>query len=49
MSKERRKQLDHERYLRQRDERIQKQREYYASHSELCRERVNRCRQGKRI
>lgn len=29
-----RKQADHERYLRQRDERLKKQREYYATHRE---------------
>jgi hypothetical protein len=35
-----RKERDHERYLRQRDERLKRQREYYATHREQCRESV---------
>lgn len=31
---ERRRQRDHERYLRQRDERLEKQRAYYRAHRE---------------
>ena len=42
-----RKELDHERYMRQRDERLKRQREYYATHREQCLESVNRCRNRK--
>ena len=33
----RRKQLDHDRYMRNQEERKKKQREYYATHREQCR------------
>ena len=39
-----RKERDHERYMRQRDERLKRQREYYATHREQCRESVRKCR-----
>ena len=39
----RRQQLDHERYLRQREERLRKQREYYKANRERCRESVRKC------
>lgn len=32
----RRSQLDHERYMRNREERLQKQRDYYRNNTELC-------------
>lgn len=35
-SKTRRKALDHERYMRNRDERIAKQRAYYRQHRDRC-------------
>lgn len=35
-AKQRRKQLDHERYMRNREERLRYQREYYAAHREQC-------------
>lgn len=34
MANERRKLLDHERYIKHREERLQKQREYYQAHKE---------------
>lgn len=34
-SESRRSQLDHERYLRERDRRLKKQKEYYQAHKEL--------------
>ena len=36
----RRKRLDHERYMRNREERKKKQREYYAAHREKCKKAV---------
>lgn len=39
-AKARRKLLDHERYMRNREERKAKQREYYAIHREQCKEAV---------
>lgn len=42
MNYERRKQLDHERYLRQRDERLERQRAYYRENREKCREAVKK-------
>ena len=44
MNKERQRQLDHERYLREREERLRKQRAYYQEHREQCRESVRKCR-----
>ena len=38
-SKERRKRLDHERYLREREERLAKQRSYYQANKEEIREK----------
>lgn len=43
-----RKERDHERYMQQREERLQRQRAYYAAHREQCREAVKRSRE-KRI
>lgn len=42
-----RKERDHERYLRQRDERLKRQREYYATHREQCRESVRKSQQQR--
>ncbi len=47
-SKSRRSQLDHERYMRNREERLQKQRDYYRDNTELCKASVKRC-QKKRV
>ena len=43
-----RQERDHLRYMRHHDERLKKQREYYAAHREQCREAVKRSRE-KRI
>ena len=43
-----RKERDHERYMQQREQRLQRQREYYATHREQCRAAVKRSRE-KRI
>lgn len=43
-----RKERDHERYMQQREERLQRQRAYYADHREQCRAAVKRSRE-KRI
>lgn len=43
-SRERRRMLDHERYLRQRDERLAKQRAYYREHRD---EILSKKREGK--
>lgn len=42
-----RKERDHERYMRQRDERLKRQREYYATHREQCRESVRKSQQQR--
>ena len=47
-SESRRSQLDHERYMRNREERLQKQRDYYRDNTELCKVSVKRC-QKKRV
>lgn len=47
-SESRRSQLDHERYMRNREERLQKQRYYYRDNTELCKASVKRC-QKKRV
>ena len=47
-AKERRKRLDHERYMRHREERKAKQRAYYAAHREQCIQSVRESRR-KRI
>lgn len=39
-SESRRRQLDHERYMRNREERLQKQRDYYRDNTELCKASV---------
>lgn len=47
-SESRRSQLDHERYMRNREARLQKQRDYYRNNTELCKASVKRCKK-KRI
>lgn len=42
-----RKERDHERYLLQRDERLKRQREYYATHKEKCRESVKKSKRKR--
>ena len=43
----RRSQLDNERYMRNRDERLQKQRDYYRDNTELCKASVKRCKKKR--
>lgn len=42
-----RSQLDHERYMRNREERLQKQRDYYRNNTELCKASVKRCKKKR--
>ncbi len=46
-SESRRSQLDHERYIRNRKERLQKQREYYRNNTELCKASVKLCKKKR--
>ena len=46
-SESRRSQLDHERYMRNREERLQKQRDYYRNNTELCKDSVKRCKKKR--
>lgn len=39
--------LDHERYMRNREERLQKQRDYYRNNTERCKASVNRCKKKR--
>lgn len=43
----RRRQLDHERYMRNREERLQKQRDYYRDNTELCKASVALCKKKR--
>ena len=43
----RRKRLDHERYMRHREERTRKQREYYAMNRERCKAKVRECKERR--
>lgn len=43
----RRKRLDHERYLRNRDERKAYQREYYRTHRETVKAKVKECKERR--
>ena len=44
---ERRKRLDHERYMRNRDKRLIKQREYYKEHGEQVKQKVKECKENR--
>ncbi len=46
-SESRRSQLDHERYMRNSEERLQKQRDYYRDNTELCKASVKRCKKKR--
>ena len=46
-SESRRSQLDHERYIRNREERLQKQRDYYINNTELFKYSVKRCKKKR--
>lgn len=46
-SESRRSQLDNERYMRNREERLQKQRDYYRDNTELCKASVKRCKKKR--
>lgn len=46
-SESRRNQLDHERYMRNREERLQKQRDYYRDNTELCKASVALCKKKR--
>lgn len=46
-AQERRKRLDHERYMRVRDERLKKQREYYEKHREQVILKVKECKKNR--
>lgn len=46
-SESRRSQLDRERYMRNRDERLQKQRDYYRNNTELCKASVALCKKKR--
>ena len=48
-ARERRKVMDHLRYLRHQEERLELQREYYKEHREECRQRVRECRERKKF
>ena len=39
--------LDHERYMRNREERLQKQRDYYRNNNELCKASVKRSKKKR--
>lgn len=43
----RRNYLDHERYMRNREERLQKQRDYYRDNTELCKASVALCKKKR--
>ena len=47
-ARERRRAMDHLRYLRHHEARLELQREYYNAHREECRERVRRCQKRKK-
>lgn len=47
-AKARRRQKDHERYMRHRDERLTKQRAYYREHSEYYKQKARKWEQRKR-
>ncbi len=46
-SESRRSQFDHERYMRNREERLQKQRDYYRNNTELCKASVALCKKKR--
>lgn len=46
-SESRRSQLDHERYMRNSEERLQKQRDYYRDNTELCKASVALCKKKR--
>lgn len=46
-AQERRKRLDHERYMRNRDKRLIKQREYYKEHREQVILKVKECKKNR--
>lgn len=46
-SESRRSQLDRERYMRNREERLQKQRDYYRDNTELCKASVALCKKKR--
>lgn len=46
-SESRRSQLDHEIYMRNREERLQKQRDYYRDNTELCKASVALCKKKR--
>lgn len=46
-SESRRSQLDHERYIINREARLQKQRDYYRDNTELCKASVKRCKKKR--
>ena len=46
-AQERRKRLDHERYMRNRDKRLIKQREYYKEHGEQVKQKVKECKENR--
>lgn len=46
-SESRRSQLDHERYMRNLEERLQKQRDYYRDNTELCKASVALCKKKR--
>lgn len=46
-SESRRSQLDHEGYMRNREERLQKQRDYYRDNTELCKASVALCKKKR--
>lgn len=46
-SESRHSQLDHERYMRNREERLQKQRDYYRDNTELCKASVALCKKKR--
>lgn len=43
----RRKRLDHERYVRQREMRLEKQKEYYRTHKEQVKRKVRECERNR--
>ena len=48
-SKERRKRLDHERYMSKREERLEKQRAYYQANRDVILDKVHKRRQEERL
>lgn len=46
-AKERRRQLDHERYMSQREERLKRRRAYYAANREACIASIRRSEQRR--